>query len=112
MEQITNLNIEINKLNEIIKNKNNTIQEFRDITDLSKRKIEELLKNKNELLIKINNLEQENKNLKKLYKNSNNNISIQNNTLNDKKGNYSFKIEDYSKIKYDLNEIIKSLKQK
>ena len=50
IEEVTRLNIEINKLNEIIREKNFTIQEFKEITELSKRKFDELLKNKSELI--------------------------------------------------------------
>ena len=90
IEQITKLNIELNKLNEVIKNKNVTIQEFRDIADMSKSKLEQFIKDQNELIEKIAILEEENKKLK------NNNLNY--NIIN---------IEEYNKIKNDLNEISK-----
>jgi len=65
MNEITKLNIEINKLNDIINKKNKTIQEFRDLSDMSKLKIEELLKNNSELLQKIKILKEENDKLNK-----------------------------------------------
>ena len=113
VDQITQLNIEINKLNEIINNKNNTIKEFRSIADLSKNKIEELMNNKKELIQKINVLEKENKRLNALNKfNENNN----NNNYIDKKAYIgNIQIEEYNKLKYDLNQIIeenKKLKEK
>ena len=36
---MTKLNIEVDRLNEIIRDKNNTIQEFREITDSKGRKM-------------------------------------------------------------------------
>ena len=106
VDQITQLNIEINKLNAIINNKNKTIQEFRAIADLSKNKIEELIQNKKELIKKINFLEIENQKLNKLNK-YNENSNIKNNYSNI--GN--IKIEDYNKLKYDLNQIIEENKR-
>ena len=112
VDQITQLNIEINKLNEIINNKNTTIQEFRSIADLSKNKIEELMNNKIDLIQKINILEKENKRLNDLNKYNQNN----NNNYIDKKSYIgNIQIEDYNKLKYDLNQIIeenKKLKEK
>ena len=86
MEEVTRLNIELNKLNEIIKEKDFTIQEYREITELSKKKFEELLKNKNELIQKIKKLENENNELK--------------NNINDFDN-------DFNSMKKDLNDIIK-----
>ena len=106
INEITKLNIEVNKLNEIIRDKNNTIQEFRNITDMSKHKIEELIKSKNELIQKVMFLEEENNNLKNLYKN--NNINKYNNNTN-KRNNYhnNSKIKNYDNMKNDLKQIIK-----
>ena len=107
VDQITQLNIEINKLNEIINNKNKTIQEFREIADLSKNKIEELMNNKKELNQKINFLEKENKRLNDLNKYKENN----NNYIDKKAYIENIKIEDYNKLKYDLNQIIQENKK-
>ena len=74
IEEVTRLNIEINKLNEIIREKNFTIQEFKEITELSKRKFDELLKNKSELIQIIKKLEKENKELKNNINNFDNNF--------------------------------------
>ena len=71
MNEITKLNIELNTLNEIIWKKNKTIQEFRDISDLSKLKFEELLKKHNDLIQKINLLQEENEKLKTIQNNEN-----------------------------------------
>ena len=106
-DKITNLNLEINKLNEIIMKKNNTIQEFKDITDLSKIKLEELLKYQNELNKKINILEEENKKLKLgkgIYENGDNNIN----------NNY---FENYDKKELDIlmkenNDLKKQISEK
>ena len=100
MDEITQLNIELNKLNEIIRNKNNTIQEYREISELSKTKFEQLIKNKNELLQQIKILEQENKELKNKF-NENDNLNM----------NYNsdfpqIKREEYDKMKVDLYNII------
>ena len=83
MEEVTRLNIELNKLNEIIKEKDYTIQEYRDITELSKKKFEELLKNKNELVRMIKKLENENKELKNNINNFDNNFNNMKKDLND-----------------------------
>ena len=101
VEQITQLNFEINKLNEIINNKNNTIQEFRKITDLSKNKIEELINSKKELIQKINIIENENKKLNNLY-----NYENKNNNYNsfERKNIDNAKLEDYNKLKIDLDK--------
>ena len=106
MEQITKLNIEINKLNEIIRNKNNTIQEFRDISDLSKVKIEELMKNKNELIEKINTLEEENKKLK------NNLNKIEDNYNNHKNNDYNLDdiVKENNELKSEIIEKNKKIK--
>lgn len=85
MNEITKLNIELNTLNEIIWKKNKTIQEFRDISDLSKIKFEELLKKHNDLMQKINMLQEENEKLKKIEKNDN--------------------LENFNKIKEELNQV-------
>ena len=71
MDEMTKLNLEVDRLNEIIRNKNNTIQEFREISELSKQKFEELIINKKELIQKIKILEKENEELrnKNKYKN-------------------------------------------
>ena len=109
VDQITKLNLEINQLNEIINNKNNTIQEFRTITDLSKNKIEELINNKKEMDKKINFLENENKKLNNLnkYENKNNNYNYV-----DRKNDFdNIKIEEYNKLKNDFNEIVEENKK-
>ena len=85
MNEITKLNIELNTLNEIIWKKNKTIQEFRDISDLSKLKFEELLKKHNDLMKKINLLQEENEKLKKMQKNEN--------------------LENFNKIKEELSQV-------
>ena len=64
MNEIIKLNIEISNLNEIIRNKNKTIQEFREISDISKQKFEDLVKNNKLLLEKLKDLEEENEKLK------------------------------------------------
>ena len=68
MDEMAKLNIELNRLNEIIKDKNNTIQEYREISEISKKKFEELIQNKKELLQKIKVLEKENYELKNRLK--------------------------------------------
>ena len=105
VEEITQLNFEINKLNEIINNKNNTIQEFRKITDLSKNKIEELINSKKELIQKINIIEKENNNLNN-YENKN----IYYNSF-ERKNNDNVKLEDYNKLKIDLDKIAEENKR-
>ena len=100
MDEITQLNIELNKLNEIIRNKNITIQEYREISELSKTKFEQLIKNKNELLQRIKILEQENKELKNKY-NENDTLNMNYNT-----GFSQIKREEYDKMKVDLYNII------
>jgi len=99
MNEITKLNIELNTLNEIIWKKNKTIQEFRDISDLSKLKFEELLKKHNDLMQKINLLQEENENLKKKQKNEN----LEN--LNKIK-------EELSKVKIENNELKNKIRGK
>ena len=105
-DKITNLNLEINKLNEIIMKKNNTIQEFKDITDLSKNKLEELLKYQNELNKKINILEEENKKLKLgkgSYENGDNNIN--NNYFNNyDKNELDILMKENNELKKQINE--------
>ena len=92
MEEITNLNIEINRLNEIIKNKNNIIQEYIEILELSKNKLEDLISNRNILIKKIKALEKENDELR------NNNKYQKNNDLN---------IKEYNTMNTDINDLIK-----
>ena len=92
MEEITNLNIEINRLNEIIKNKNNIIQEYIEILELSKNKLENLISNRNILIKKIKALEKENDELR------NNNKYQKNNYLN---------IKEYNTMNSDMNDLIK-----
>ena len=72
MDEMAKLNIELNRLNEIIKRKNNTIQEYREITELSKKKFDELIDNKKELIQKIKDLQKENDELRNKYKYKNN----------------------------------------
>ena len=90
MDEMTKLNIEVDRLNEIIRDKNNTIQEFREITELSKQKFEQLIMNKKELIQRINFLEKENEELR--------NKSKSKNILKD---------EEYNPIKSDLDDIKK-----
>ena len=106
MDEITQLNIELNKLNEIIRNKNITIQEYREISELSKTKFEQLIKNKNELLQRIKILEQENKELKNKY-NENDTLNMNYNT-----GFSQIKREEYDKMKVDLYNLIFRIKGK
>ena len=75
MDEMAKLNIELNRLNEIIKRKNNTIQEYREITELSKKKFDELIDNKKELIQKIKELQKENDELRNKYKYKNNFIN-------------------------------------
>ena len=103
MDQITQLNIELNKLNEIIRDKNNTIQEYREISELSKKKFEELIKNKNELVQRVKILEKENRELNKNNINKNNKKD-ENDDIN--MNYYSLKKEEYDKMKVDLYNII------
>ena len=111
-DKITNLNLEINKLNEIIMKKNNTIQEFKDITDLSKNKLEELLKYQNELNKKINILEEENKKLKlgkDTYENGDNNIN--NNYFNNyDKNELDILMKENNELKKQISEKEKQIK--
>ena len=111
-DKITNLNLEINKLNEIIMKKNNTIQEFKDITDLSKNKLEELLKYQNELNKKINILEEENKKLKLgrgAYENGDNNIN--NNYFNNyDKNELDILMKENNELKKQISEKEKQIK--
>ena len=92
MDEMTKLNIEVDRLNEIIRDKNNTIQEFREITELSKQKFEQLIMNKKELIQRINILEKENEELRN--KNRSKNI------LKEEE-------EEYNPIKSDLDDIKK-----
>ena len=62
VSEVTRLNIEINKLNKIIINKNETIRQFQEILDLSKQKFQILLKNYNSCLEKLKNLKKEKNN--------------------------------------------------
>ena len=111
-DKISKLNLEINRLNEIIMKKNNTIQEFKDITDLSKNKLEELIKYQNELNTKINILEEENKKLKLakgIYENGNNNIN--NNNFNDyDKKELDTLMKENNELKNQINEKEKQIK--
>ena len=96
MEEITNLNIEINRLNEIIKNKNNIIQEYIEISELSKQKLEDLISNRNNLIQKIKSLEKENNELR--------------NITHHRKTN-TFDIKEYDTMKSDINDLIKENKE-
>ena len=102
MKEITNLNIELNALNEIIRNKNKTIQEFRNVSDLSKKKFEELLQNNDNLVQNINLLKEENKKLKNIYKN----MTINNDSNLDNKIKEELKIIkiENEKLKKEINE--------
>ena len=91
MEEITNLNIEINRLNEIIRNKNNIIQEYIELSELSKKKLEEFISNRNDLIQKIKKLEKENEELR-------------NKNQNQKKN--KFNIKEYDTMKPDINDLI------
>ena len=91
MDEMTKLNIEVDRLNEIIRDKNNTIQEFREITELSKQKFEQLIMNKKELIQRINFLEKENEELRN--KNKSKNILKEE--------------EEYNPVKSDLDDIKK-----
>ena len=109
IEEVTRLNIEINKLNEIIREKNFTIQEFKEITELSKRKFDELLKNKSELIQIIKKLEKENKELKSNINNFDNNfINMKKDLENIIKENRDLKKELYGKNKKikNINDIV------
>ena len=44
MNEVININMELNTLNEIIRKKNITIQEFRDLTDKNGKKLKNYLK--------------------------------------------------------------------
>ena len=97
MNEVTRLNIEVNKLNEIIMEKNYTIQEFKDITELSKNKFDVLLKNKSELIQIIKKLEKENRDLK-------NNINNFENNFNNMKKDLDDIIKENRELKRQLNE--------
>ena len=98
VDEVTRLNLEINKLNEVIREKNYTIKEYREITELSKKKFDELIKNKNELMQKIKFLEKENKDLKNNINNFDNNFTDMKIDLNDIiKENRELKRELYEK---------------
>ena len=98
LEEITKLNVEINKLNEVIREKNYTIQEYRSITELSKKKFDELIKNKNQLVNKIKILEKENRDLKSNINNFDSNFTNMKIDLNDIiKENKNLKRELYEK---------------
>ena len=114
MKEITNLNIELNALNEIIRNKNKTIQEFRNISDLSKKKFEELLKNNGNLLCNINKLKEENKKLKNISKNNSSDNKLKEELKMIKKENEKLKKEINEKNEEinNLNQIINDLKNK
>ena len=83
VDEVTRLNLEINKLNEIIREKDYTIKEYRDITELSKKKFDELIKNKNNLMQRIKFLEKENQELKNNINNFDNNFTDMKLDLND-----------------------------
>jgi len=105
IEEVTRLNIEINKLNEIIKEKNYTIQEFKEITELSKRKFDDLLKNKRDLIQIIKKLEKENKELKK-------NINNFDDNFNNMKKDLDYIIKENRELKKELygkNKKIKNI---
>ena len=103
MEEITKLNIELNKLNEIIREKEYTIQEYREITELSKKKFDELIKNKNGLIQRIKKLEKENKELK-------NNINYFDNNVNGMKKDLNELFQENRELKRQLYEKNKKLK--
>ena len=101
INEITNLNMELNTLNEIIRKKNKTIQEFKDISDLSKQKFEDLLSTNNNLLKKIDLLEEENKKLAK------------NNINNNKDNNYINSLKDeLNKVNIENEELKKQINEK
>ena len=106
VDEVTRLNLEINKLNEVIREKNYTIKEYRDITELSKKKFDELIKNKNELMQRIKFLEKENKELKSNINNFDNNFTDMKTDLNDIiKENRELKRQLYEKnIKINKNK--------
>ena len=112
MEEITKLNIELNKLNEIIREKDYTILEYREITELSKKKFDELIQNKNNLMQRIKQLENENKELKNTINNFENNFYIMKKDLNNLiKEDRELKEQLYEKnkkIKY-MNDLLEKL---
>ena len=116
MNEITKLNIELNTLNEIIWKKNKTIQEFRDISDLSKLKFEELLKKHNDLMQKINLLQEENEKLKKIQKNENfenfNKIKEELSQVKNENNELKNKIREKEEVINGLNKKIEELKIK
>ena len=114
LNEITNLNIELNTLNEIIRKKNKTIQEFRDISDLSKKKFEELLNNNNNLLKKIDLLEEENKKLAKNNVNNNyiNSLKDELNKVNNERDELKRQITEKDKEIDKLKKIIDDFNNK
>jgi predicted nuclease with TOPRIM domain len=112
MNEITKLNIELNKLNEIIRKKNKTIQEFRDISDLSKLKLEELIKNNNELIQKINLLREENEKLDKKYNDINDELNEVKNENNELKNKIKEKEKEINILKQNLEIKNKSIVDK
>lgn len=123
LKEMINLSIELNSLNEIIKNKNKIIKEFRDISASSKQKIEELLKNNKNLLKNIKELKEENFKLNKICDiknlNSNNFINIYDNKLNEElkelkieNENLKQKLNEKNKEIINLKKLINNLKNK
>ena len=102
MNEITKLNIELNKLNEIIRKKNKTIQEFRDISDLSKLKLEELIKNNNELIQKINFLKEENEKMNKKYNDINDELNKVKNENSELKNKLKEKEKEINMLKQNI----------
>ena len=112
VDEVTRLNLEINKLNEIIREKDYTIKEYRDITELSKKKFDELIKNKNNLMQRIKFLEKENQELKNNINNFDNNFTDMKLDLNDIiKQNRELKRELYEKnIKLrNMNDFVQKI---
>ena len=112
MNEITKLNIELNKLNEIIRKKNKTIEEFRDISDLSKLKLEELIKNNKELIQKINLLREENEKLNKKYKETNDELNELKNENNELKNKLKEKENEINILKQNIEIKNKSIVDK
>jgi chromosome segregation ATPase len=91
---ITRLNLELNKLNEILKNKNKTISEYQALSKISEEKFKNIINKTNEKKNKcqkgLENLEElksKNSNLKSQIKNlemENNNLQHQLNTIKNK----------------------------
>ena len=109
MNEITKLNIELNKLNEIIRKKNKTIEEFRGISDLSKLKLEELIKNNNELIQNINLLREENEKLNKKYNEINDELNEVKNENNELKNKVKEKEKEINILKQNLEIKNKSI---